>query len=119
MARGLTTIVDSTHLRAPVRAGLLARAARWERPAVAVLFDVPLTTVEAQNAGRDRVVRTHIVREFHRLLPPSASCTTKDDPRFTWPPLSPTPPDDQHRHRHARQPRARRPATRVLLIHRS
>ncbi|WP_097983027.1 ATP-binding protein [Streptomyces sp. f150] len=69
LASGLTSIVDSTNLRAPVRAGLLARAAHWERPAVAVLFDVPLATVEAQNAGRDRVVPAHIVREFHRLLP--------------------------------------------------
>ncbi len=69
LARGLTTIVDSTNLRVAARAGLLARAAHWERPVVAVLFDVPLATVEAQNAGRDRVVRTHIVRKFHRLLP--------------------------------------------------
>ncbi|MEU3071646.1 AAA family ATPase [Streptomyces sp. NPDC006906] len=63
------TIIDSTNLRASTRAGLLARAARWERPAVAVLFDVLLATVEAQNAGRDRVVPAHVVREFHRLLP--------------------------------------------------
>ncbi|MFI5905256.1 ATP-binding protein [Streptomyces cyaneofuscatus] len=69
LARGLTTIVDSTNLRAPARAGLLARAAHWQRPPVAVLFDVPLATVEAQNAGRDRVVPAHVVREFHRLLP--------------------------------------------------
>ncbi|MEV7167827.1 AAA family ATPase [Streptomyces microflavus] len=69
LARGLTTIVDSTNLRALVRAGLLARAAHWQRPTVAVLFDVPLATVEAQNAGRDRVVRADVVREFHGLLP--------------------------------------------------
>ncbi|MCX4657375.1 AAA family ATPase [Streptomyces microflavus] len=69
LARGLTTIVDSTNLRAPVRAGLLARAVHWQRPTVAVLFDVPLATVEAQNAGRDRVVPAHVVREFHGLLP--------------------------------------------------
>ncbi|MFD5342983.1 AAA family ATPase [Streptomyces anulatus] len=69
LARGLTTIVDSTNLHAPARAGLLARAAHWQRPTVAVLFDAPLATVQAQNAGRNRVVPAHVVREFHSLLP--------------------------------------------------
>ncbi|MER5556360.1 AAA family ATPase [Streptomyces sp. NPDC002793] len=69
LARGLTTIVDSTNLRPHVRAGLLARARYWRRPVVAVLFDVALATVEAQNAGRDRTVPSHVVRELHQLLP--------------------------------------------------
>lgn len=69
LARGLTTIVDSTNLRSHVRTGLLARARYWRRPVVAILFDVPLATVEAQNADRDRVVPVHVVRELHRLLP--------------------------------------------------
>ncbi|MFI6006352.1 hypothetical protein ACIA98_39305 [Streptomyces sp. NPDC051366] len=60
---------NSTNVFPHVRAGLLARARYWQRPAVAVLFDVPLATVEAQNAGRDRVVPLHIVREHHQLLP--------------------------------------------------
>ncbi|MFB7552611.1 AAA family ATPase [Streptomyces sp. NPDC056638] len=69
LSRGLVALVDSTNVFAHVRAGLLARARYWQRPAVAVLFDVPLATVEAQNAGRDRVVPLHIVREHHQLLP--------------------------------------------------
>ncbi|MEU9108891.1 AAA family ATPase [Streptomyces xanthophaeus] len=69
LARGLTTIVDSTNVHAHVRNGLLARARYWQRPAVAVLFDVPLATVEAQNAGRDRTVPVRVVREHHQLLP--------------------------------------------------
>ncbi|MER6103692.1 AAA family ATPase [Streptomyces sp. NPDC001832] len=69
LARGLSTIVDSTNLHPHVRAGLLARARYWQRPTVAVLFDMPLATVEAQNAGRDRVVPQHVVRELHQLLP--------------------------------------------------
>ncbi|MFI1286482.1 AAA family ATPase [Streptomyces sp. NPDC020858] len=51
LSRGLTTLVD------------------WQRPAVAVLFDVPLATVEARNASRDRAVPVRIVREHHQLLP--------------------------------------------------
>ncbi|MFD4224726.1 AAA family ATPase [Streptomyces griseus] len=69
MARGRTTIADSTNVALPDRAGLLARARYWQRPAVAVLFDVPLATVEAQNAARDRVVPVHVVRDFHRQMP--------------------------------------------------
>ncbi|MFE6743867.1 AAA family ATPase [Streptomyces tubercidicus] len=69
LSRMRTTLVDSTNLLLHVRAGLLARARYWQRTPVAVLFDVPLTTVETQNAGRDRVVPVHIVREQHQLLP--------------------------------------------------
>ncbi|MCY0947004.1 AAA family ATPase [Streptomyces antarcticus] len=69
LSRALNVLVDSTNVFPHVRAGLLARARYWQRPAVAVLFDVPLSTVEAQNADRDRVVPLHIVREHHQLLP--------------------------------------------------
>lgn len=51
------------------RAGLLARARYWQRRTAAVLFDVPLATVEAQNASRDRVVPAHVVRELHGPTP--------------------------------------------------
>ncbi|MGW7347884.1 hypothetical protein [Streptomyces sp. NPDC054854] len=60
---------NSTNVLPHVRAGLLARARYWQRPAVAVLFDVPLAKVEAQNTSRDRVVPPRIVREHHQLLP--------------------------------------------------
>ncbi|HBF79350.1 MAG TPA: hypothetical protein DD420_05260 [Streptomyces sp.] len=69
LARGRTTIVDSTNLEPHARAGLLARARYWQRPITAVLFDVPLHVVEAQNTGRDRVVPPHVVRDFHQRLP--------------------------------------------------
>ncbi|WP_326681042.1 AAA family ATPase [Streptomyces sp. NBC_01237] len=69
LARARTVVVDSTNVFGHVRAGLLARARYWQRPTLAVLFDTPLPTVEAQNASRDRVVPPHIVREYHQLLP--------------------------------------------------
>jgi len=69
LARNLRTILDSTNVMEHVRAGLLARARYWQRPTAAVLFDVPLATVEAQNASRDRVVPVHVVRELHELTP--------------------------------------------------
>ncbi|MGW4688515.1 AAA family ATPase [Streptomyces sp. NPDC004244] len=69
LSRALPVLVDSTNVFPHVRASLLARARYWQRPAIAVLFDLPLATVEAQNASRDRVVPLHIVREHHQLLP--------------------------------------------------
>lgn len=68
LARGRLTVIDATNLRDD-RPWLLARARHWQRPTTAVLFDVPLATVQAQNAGRDRVVPSEVVREFHGLLP--------------------------------------------------
>lgn len=69
LSRGLNALVDSTNVFSHIRAGLLARARYWQRPAVAVLFNVPLPIAEAQNADRDRVVPPHILREHHQLLP--------------------------------------------------
>lgn len=60
---------NSTNVFPHVRAGLIARARYWQRPTVAVLFDVPLATVEQQNARRSRVVARHVVRELHQMLP--------------------------------------------------
>lgn len=69
LARGRTTLVDSTNIHAHVRAGLLARARYWQRPIAAVLFDVPLATAQHQNAGRDRVVPGHVLSDLHAQLP--------------------------------------------------
>ncbi|MYR14808.1 AAA family ATPase [Streptomyces sp. SID724] len=68
LKRGRLTIIDATNLRED-RPWLLARARHWQRPTTAVIFDVPLATVQAQNAGRTRVVPAHVVAEFHGLLP--------------------------------------------------
>ncbi|MEU4181481.1 AAA family ATPase [Streptomyces sp. NPDC026589] len=72
LKRGRLTVIDATNLRTPDRPWLLSRARHWQRPTVAVLFDAPLATVQAQNAGRDRVVPSRVVRGFHSLLPTTA-----------------------------------------------
>lgn len=69
LARGRTTVVDSTNLFAHVRAGLLARARYWQRPIVAVLFDVPLAVAHTRNAGRERVVPSHVLDDLHAQMP--------------------------------------------------
>ncbi|ALC32310.1 AAA family ATPase [Streptomyces sp. CFMR 7] len=69
LKRGLLTVIDATNLRGPDRLWLLGRARYWQCPLVAVLFDVLLGIVQAQNAARDRVVPSGVVAEFHALLP--------------------------------------------------
>ncbi|WP_053608081.1 AAA family ATPase [Streptomyces sp. MMG1522] len=69
LRRGLLTVIDATNLRRPDRPWLLDRARHWQRPTAALLFDVPLAIVQAQNAGRARVVPSDVVSEFHALLP--------------------------------------------------
>ena len=66
MRRGLLTVVDATNLTKAARRSLLLLAAQAGRPAVAVVFDVPLERCLARNAGRpgrqvpDAVVRRHV-----------------------------------------------------------
>ncbi|MFC8454705.1 AAA family ATPase [Kitasatospora sp. NPDC057223] len=69
LARSLTTVIDSTGLHAHVRAALLARARYWQRPCVAVLFDIRLERRQAQNAARQRVVPGHVLLDQERLVP--------------------------------------------------
>ncbi|MFD7731878.1 AAA family ATPase [Kitasatospora phosalacinea] len=69
LARRLLTVVDSTALMPHVRAHLLARARYWQRPACAVLFDVPLERRRRLNAARERVVPDHILLDQEELLP--------------------------------------------------
>ncbi|MFE1936474.1 AAA family ATPase [Streptomyces sp. NPDC059474] len=69
LARGLTTVVDSTNVLPHVRAGLLARARYYQRPAVAILFELPLDICQARNTTRARQVPQHVLRELHQMTP--------------------------------------------------
>ncbi|MEU5372487.1 AAA family ATPase [Streptomyces sp. NPDC005951] len=75
LSRNLRVVVDSTNLHAHVRAGLLARALYWQRPTVAVLFDVPLDTVLTRNFTRSRVVDPRVVTDLHQMLPTAEQLT--------------------------------------------
>ncbi|WP_371934451.1 MULTISPECIES: hypothetical protein [Streptomyces] len=95
-------MVDSTNLHVHVRTSLLARARYWQRPTVAVLFDTPLATVEAQNAARDRMVPQRLVHQLHQLLP---TVDQLHDEGFATVRLASAltttgAPDERHQHRH-------------------
>jgi predicted kinase len=66
--RGLLTVIDATNLLAPSRRPLLALARSHGRPVVAVVFDVPLATLLARNATRDRAVPETTVRRHAAQL---------------------------------------------------
>ncbi len=67
MKRGLTTIVDSTNVEASVRAGLVAKARAFGRPAAAVVFLTDLGVCLERNARRpaNRRVPERVVRWQH------------------------------------------------------
>jgi protein phosphatase len=70
LRRGLRCVVDATNLSRGGRRGLRAVAARAGRPAVAVLFDVPMAVCLARNAARlDRRVPDEVVRRHCAEMP--------------------------------------------------
>ncbi|MET0772730.1 MAG: AAA family ATPase [Candidatus Limnocylindrales bacterium] len=68
LRRGLLTVIDATNLLPSSRRPLLELARRHARPAVAVIFDVPLPELLRRNAGRERVVPEATVRRHHAQL---------------------------------------------------
>ena len=70
LGRGLLTVVDATNFTAAARSGLREQARRADRPAVAVIFDLPLERCLAQNAARtERRVPEAVVRRHHAGMP--------------------------------------------------
>jgi predicted kinase len=59
---GQLTVVDATNTDWMRRGELIRTARKYDRPAVAVVFDLPLETCLAQNSGRPQAVPPHIVR---------------------------------------------------------
>jgi predicted kinase len=69
LRRGLRTVIDATNLTLRARRQLLAAARVAGRPAVAIVFDVPLERCLAQNAHRaGRRVPGSVVRDQQRQL---------------------------------------------------
>ena len=63
-----TTVVDATNVEGWARAGLLAVARRFDRPAIAIVLALPLEVCLARNSDRrDRRPPPVLVRQ-HRLM---------------------------------------------------
>ncbi|HEX2884236.1 MAG TPA: AAA family ATPase [Candidatus Limnocylindria bacterium] len=69
LRRGRLTVVDATNVEAWARAELVAVARRHQRPAVAIVLDLPLEVAMARNLGRsDRRPPSAALRRQHRWL---------------------------------------------------
>ena len=69
LARGRLTVVDATNVEDWARERLLVEARRHRRPAVAIVFDLPLTVCLERNAARaDRRVPPAAIRRQHARM---------------------------------------------------
>jgi len=69
LARGRLTVVDATNVERWARARLLDEARRHRRPAVALVFDLPLAVCLARNAARtDRRLPPAAIRRQHARM---------------------------------------------------
>jgi predicted kinase len=70
LKRGRLTVIDATNVRLAERRPLLELARRYQRPAVAVLFDLPLSLCLEWNAARPgRQIPEDVVQAQWELLP--------------------------------------------------
>ena len=65
LAQGLRTVVDATSVHRSSRRTLLGLARAAGRPAVAIVFDLPLEVCSARNAGRERPVPQAVLERQH------------------------------------------------------
>jgi protein phosphatase len=68
LTAGQRTVIDATNLTPRDRRPWLAAAQRHGFPVAAIVLDLPLPTVHAQNAGRARVVDRDVVERHARAL---------------------------------------------------
>ena len=61
LSAGQRTVIDATNLKASDRKPWLAAARRQGVPVAAIVLDLPIETIQAQNAGRTRVVDPDVV----------------------------------------------------------
>jgi protein phosphatase len=71
LSRGRLTVVDATNVQRRNRAEFLRLAARFRRPAVALVFDLPLEVCLERNRGRARIVEdAAVIEQWHDLPRP-------------------------------------------------
>lgn len=62
LAAGVLAVVDATNTDWMGRAALIRRARRYQRPAIAIVLDLPLEVCLARSAARPRTVRASVIR---------------------------------------------------------
>lgn len=65
LGAGALAVVDATNVEWTRRSELIRRARHHGRPAIAIVFDLPLDLCLARNAARPRTVRAAVIRRQH------------------------------------------------------
>lgn len=78
------TVVDATNVEGWARQRPLAVARRQRRPAVAVVFDLPLATCLARNASRPNPRPAAAIRRQHRWLTDSLESLAGEGFAASW-----------------------------------
>ena len=69
LARGRLTVVDATNVQPFARAALIKLAREYDVPAVAIVFDVPVSLARERNAARpDRTFGSRVLSGMQRDL---------------------------------------------------
>jgi protein phosphatase len=68
LAVGTLAVVDATNVEWMRRSALIGRAHHHGRPAIAIVFDLPLDLCLARNAARPRTVPAAVIRRQHDEL---------------------------------------------------
>ncbi|HEY8811744.1 MAG TPA: AAA family ATPase [Candidatus Dormibacteraeota bacterium] len=77
--RGRLTVVDATNVRPADRQRVLWLAHRYRRPAIAIVFDLPLELCLERNLARvERQVGAGVVREQWERMPRSADAVVAE-----------------------------------------
>ena len=77
--RGRLTVVDATNVRPADRQRVLWLAGRYRRPAIAIVFGLPLELCLARNLERaERPVQPAVVREQWERMPRSAEAVVAE-----------------------------------------
>jgi protein phosphatase len=84
LARRRMTVVDATNVEGWAREAPLAIARRQGRPAVAIVFALPLETCLARNLARERPRPPASIRRQHRWMVDSLASLAADDFADRW-----------------------------------
>jgi predicted kinase len=68
LAAGALSVVDATNVEWMRRSALIRRARHYGRPAIAIVFNLPLELCVARNVARERTVRSAVIRRQHDEL---------------------------------------------------
>jgi predicted kinase len=84
LARRRLTVIDATNVEGWARQPLLAIARRQRRPAVAIVFDLPLETCLRHNLSRSNPRPPAAIRRQHRRLAETLPTIDEDGFVATW-----------------------------------